>query len=359
MKKVLILVIATLAVTACSSSEQTTTTPLPTGTVPVRTEATPPPVPQPRRSHTMTSLEPGRILVTGGLTFVGNSSAWLGDTWVLNTVHGTWEQLGDIPVRGQHAVASSGRNTFLFGGYAGTDFVYGDMRELVAENWIDIVDSSRPSARAGAVMAYDSESERFVLFGGDVSPFDARLPTNETWEFSVATSQWVMRSPEPAPRPKSEGHPTLFELSLTYDGSADRLLLLIGGDELWAYDTNTNTWEERAAPDLEADYMVAAAYHAGIERLVAYGGAPTAETAETWTYSYATNTWELIATQSSPGLLADHAMAYDPHTDAVYLYGGTSEVLSLSEPPTPSGQVWVFDGADWALIHPASAASMP
>jgi len=357
-RKILTLLVLLVAAAACSATEQleTTTTPA-TGTVPPGSE--PIVVPQPRRSHTMISLGNGELLVAGGLTYVGNSAAWLGDTWIFNTINGGVEHLGNIPVRGQHTIATSENTTLLFGGYAGTDFVYGDLRQLVSDDWIDIVDASRPVARTGAVMAYDTESQLFVLFGGDVSPFDARLPTNETWVLSTATGRWGLREPELSPRPKSEGHPTLFELSLSYNEKADRMMLLIGGDELWAYDTNTNVWEERATPGLDADFMIAAAYHAGIDRLIAYGGAPTSTSAETWSYDYTTDSWELVTTDASPGPLADHAMAYDPATDAVYLYGGSIEVLSQGNPPTPSGAMWAFDGSQWTRVDVATLGSMP
>jgi len=361
MRKLVLIAVVGIAFSSCSTTGTTTTTVPATGTPPPRpdTLTVAPPAPEPRRAHTLTLVAPGELLVTGGLTYVGNSSAWLGDTWIFQTGNGSWSQLGDISVRGQHTVATSGDTTLVYGGYAGTNFVYGDLRARVRKEWIDIVDSSRPAARAGAVMAYDEESELFVLFGGDVAPFDARLPTNETWVLNMVSGRWELRSPEVSPRPKSEGHPTLFELALVYDEAADRLLLLIGGDELWAYDTNTNTWEERAEPGLDADFMVAAAYHAGIDRLITYGGAPTSTSAETWSYDYATDVWELIATDDSPGPLADHAMAYDPWTDLIYLYGGTTEVLSLGDPPVPSGEMWAFDGSQWALIDATSVAPMP
>lgn len=340
--------LAIVCIAAACAGDRVTQTEVPlTGTPPPETTPEPAPMPAGRRSHSMILLRPGQLLVTGGQTIVGNSAAWLGDSWIYNTVGGGWERSGDFAVRGQHAVAASARDTLLFGGYAGTDFVYRDLQTLVSANWIDIVDSSRPSGRTGAVMAYDAESDLFIMFGGDESPFDARLGLGETWTFSPVSGQWQELTPPDSPRHQSEGHPTLFELAMVYHEGADRMLLMIGGDELWAYDADENTWEQRAAPGLQADFMIAAAYSEELDRLITYGGAPTETSQETWTYHYATDTWERIETATSPGPLVDHAMAYDPATKLIYMFGGAAEVLSQGEPEPPSAVMWVFDGFDW------------
>lgn len=301
----------------------------------------------------MIALGDGRLLVVGGQTIAGNSQVWFGDTWIFDTESTGWHQVGSLPQRGQLALATDGSRPLAFGGYAGGTAVYGDVRRLMDDTWVRHVwmrpeDGSPPSARAGSVMAYDTESELFVLFGGDVAPFDARLPTNETWTFDGV--DWVERSPELSPRPKSEGHPTLFELTLAYDSAADRSILLIGGDETWAYDANTDTWEERAAPGLDADFMGAAAYHGGMGRVIAYGGAPTSGSQETWAYDYPSDNWQLIETATNPGPLGDHAMAYDPVSGLLFMYGGSPDLLAQDIPDPASGTMWAFDGNDWTPV---------
>ncbi len=296
----------------------------------------------------MIALDDGRLLVVGGQSIAANSQVWFGDSWLFLTASTTWHQLDSLPQRGQLTLATDGTAPLAFGGYTGGTAVYGDLRRLEDGGWLRLDVASRPSARAGAVMTYDAESRLFVLFGGDEAPFDARLPTNETWTFDGV--QWRQQSPPLSPRPKSEGHPTLFELALVYDSAADRSILLIGGDETWAYDANTDTWEERATPGLEADFMVAAAYHAGMGQVITYGGAPTGGSQETWAYDYRSDTWQRIETATSPGPLGDHAMAYDPVSGLLYMYGGSPELLALDTPDPASGTMWAFDGKDWTPV---------
>ncbi len=296
----------------------------------------------------MVALGNGQLLVIGGQSISANAQVWFGDSWLFDAESSGWRQVGSVPQRGQLALATDGTTPLAFGGYAGGTAVYGDVRRLDGAEWLRLDQDPAPSARAGSVMAYDTESSVYVLFGGDEAPFDARLPTNETWTFDGAA--WVQQLPASSPRPKSEGHPTLFELALVYDSSSDRTILLIGGDETWAYDANTNSWEERAAPGLEADFMIAAAFHAGLGQVIMYGGAPTGGSQETWGYDYSSDTWTRFDTPTSPGPLGDHAMAYDPVTALVYMFGGSPELLSLDTPEPASGVMWAFDGSDWARV---------
>ncbi|MBT8214634.1 MAG: hypothetical protein KJP12_05355, partial [Acidimicrobiia bacterium] len=221
-------------------------------------------------------------------------------------------------------------------------------RALRDDTWLRLDASPAPDGRAGSVAAFDDSAGVYVMFGGDEEPFDARIAEGETWTFDG--EEWTDLAPTPSPQHRTEGHPVLFELAMDYDSGSRRIVLLIGGDETWGFDTLSATWEQRTAPDSAADYMIAAAYHAGIDRTITYGGAPTALTQETWGYDYDIDTWELIPTASTPGPIGDHAMAYDPATDAVYLFGGVTEPLGLGDPESPSARMWRFDGTDWSLV---------
>lgn len=313
--------------------------------------------PAPRRGHQMTSDGAGRLIVFGGRSVSGGSHTYLADTWVYETAKGVWTEEDSSPapsLRSQYAMTPTGTpgEIYLIGGYVGDRFTYPDAWYYSNGVWTRSDPAGGPTPRAGSAATWDEESGTIVLFGGAEQPRVAELPTNDTWVLDPTTQTWTDQSPSEPPRPKSEGHPTLFELALVYDSESDRSILLIGGDETWAYDTNTNLWEERSAPELEADFMVAAAYHAGLDRVVAYGGGPTSLTAETWLYDENTDTWAQLETATSPGPLGDHAMAYDATTDRVYLFGGAEDLLPLDGVGDVSDALWVFDGRDWDRIKP-------
>lgn len=299
-----------------------------------------------RRAHAMVAVGDGRLVVVGGWTVAGNSEVWLGDTWVFDTRTSAWTQLDSVPVRGHHALATDGDIVVLAFGSTGGTFVYGDVWQLRNGTW-ERTRADGPAARTGAVMAHDPVADVFVLSGGDEAPLDARIADAETWTFDG--DAWLELTPDPAPGHTTEGHPVLYELAMVHDPDNDLLILLAGGSETWAFDTARATWERRAAPPTGADFMIAAAYHQSLQRLITYGGAPTFDTADTWAYDASTDSWALIATEHSPGPIADHAMAYDPATDRTYLFGGTDEPLGLGRPPVPSAVLWAFDGTDWEI----------
>lgn len=311
--------------------------------------------PAARRGHAMVADGLGGLVVFGGRSIEAGSRTYLADTWRYDTASGTWSRIEapDAPsLRSEHTLTATGSpgTVLLFGGYTGDRFTYGDIWEFDGTAWTRIRPATAPPARAGAVAAHDPGSDVVVLFGGAERPTVAELPTDETWVLDGRT--WVLRSPRPAPRPRSEGHPTLFELALVHDTGSDRSILIIGGDETWAYDADADVWERRADPGLDADFMVAAAYDARLDRVVTHGGGPTSLSDETWLYDYDGDRWELVDTTTSPGPIGDHAMTYDPVTERTYLFGGGVDLLPLDGVGDVTAALWVFDGEDWARLGP-------
>jgi hypothetical protein len=311
--------------------------------------------PPARRGHAMVTAADGTLLVFGGQSMASGSRVYLDDTWRFDPVRGTWESLAGPPpgARAQFAMAHDARSdaTVVFGGYVGGEFTYSDTRVLAAGEW-SRVEGAGPSGRAGAVAAYDAESGVVVVYGGAERPPRAELPLPETWVYDAGTASWNPVMVAESPPLRNEGHPTLFELAMVYDAQSDRIILLIGGEQTWAYDHNTTTWERRADPGLAADFMVAAAYDAGLDRVIAYGGAPTERTQETWAYDYERDTWSRIDTAASPGPLGDHAMAYSSVTGLTYLFGGSADLLVVADELTQRDELWAFDGADWSRVGP-------
>ena len=102
---------------------------------------------------------------------------------------------------------------------------------------------SIPSKRWLHAMAYDSESDRVVLFGGTDSNFDL----GDTWAYDLNTNAWT--NMDPATRPGARGYH-----ALAYDSQSDRIVLFGGktdnkqrgiSDETWAYDLNANAWTKK------------------------------------------------------------------------------------------------------------------
>lgn len=356
------LALAAIAITGCvgagdpdGNGDRTTATPSPTTTT-VTELADGSSWPPARRGHRLVADGTARLVLFGGRSVEGSARTYLDDTWIYDTRSGLWTEVpGPAPtLRSQHAMSPTGTpgTILLFGGYAGDRFTYPGTWLFDGSTWSRVDPEVSPPSRAGSALVWDAGSEHLVLFGGAERPRVAELPTDETWWFDPAVGTWQERTPAVAPRPKSEGHPTLFELAMAYDAQSDRSILLIGGDETWAYDADADAWERRADPGLEADFMVAAAYDAARDRVVTHGGGPTSLSNETWLYDYDTDTWSMVATPESPGPIGDHAMAYDPITELTYLFGGAVDLLPLDGIGDVSSDLWVFDGATWERLGP-------
>ncbi|MEE9237841.1 MAG: kelch repeat-containing protein, partial [Thermoplasmata archaeon] len=110
--------------------------------------------------------------------------------------------------------------------------------------WTDVNPAPRPSPRFYHAMAYDSESDRVVLFGGFVvtDPPEAEVG-DDTWAYDVNTDTWTNMDPVSRPSPR-------FYHAMAYDSESDRVVLFGGStattfsDETWTYDLNTNTWTD-------------------------------------------------------------------------------------------------------------------
>jgi hypothetical protein len=201
-----------------------------------------------------------------------------------------------------------------------------------------------PKNHLGTRIAYDSESDRIILFGGLGKDW---LFHDDTWAYDYNTNTWEEMKPLVSP-------PGTNFQAMTYDSKADRVLtwggVYIDGTPLpasmWAYDYNTNTWEERKTGDgpypKTRDYAVMA-YDAQSDRTILFGGLPIEDPDEevgTWAYDYNTNTWQEMNPILEPPYVSQHAMVYSVATDRVILFGG---LLDSGIPNDFTDEFWAYD----------------
>jgi hypothetical protein len=197
---------------------------------------------------------------------------------------------------------------------------------------------SWPSERAYHELAYDSESRLVVLVGGCAG--DACEPINDAWAFDPVGGQWTELGPPPS-------HDNSGGSAMTYDSGSDRIVYLQTSTDLdtavlstWAYDVNTDTWEDMMPnPNPELGVGARMVYDSESDRVIASGGQYLSEsrwdyTAETWAYDYEANTWELLEPDTHPPGTNFHAMAYDSESDRVVISGLTDDLNAL---------LWAYD----------------
>src|SRR3989442_8385889 len=78
-----------------------------------------------------------------------------------------------------------------------------------------------PPVRDFHAMAYDSRSDRVILFGGWGGYGNPR-PLGDTWAYDFSTNTWTQMFP-------AVGPPARMYFAMTYDNQSDRVILFGGG----------------------------------------------------------------------------------------------------------------------------------
>jgi hypothetical protein len=201
---------------------------------------------------------------------------------------------------------------------------------------------SRLQAEPGDLFAYDADADRAVHIdiAGRTTTFD---PIEVGWEEIEAPGA------------------DLHGARVAYDTRSD-LLIVFGGDAFtptafdttWTIDVETGTWTEMSPTTRpQARTYFAMTYDEATDRVVVFGGFHgETELDDTWTYDVDADRWELISRHGGPGARGYAAMADDPTSDRVLLFGGSHGVIE-----EPLGDTWSLDlgTGEWTELRPGSA----
>jgi PKD repeat protein len=212
-----------------------------------------------------------------------------------------------------------------------------------------------PSARYGQAMDYDPNMQAVLLYGGE-NPSGAFLA--DTWIFQGGfwtNLTWV--TPAYANPPIGRAYASMaFDPDPEVNGS-----VLFGGDSADGYLNTTFVWEawsgwvEFTGSDLYPPELAdsAMAFDPASDYLVLYGGA------EDCLFCFNTETWEFISGNwfeaypfTSPSEYAYASasyMAYDPALSGLLLFGGINADLA------GVNSTWLFSNGDWYNETPSNA----
>jgi N-acetylneuraminic acid mutarotase len=295
--------------------------------------------------------ESDKIILFGGALPGGPPYKVNDETWAYDVSSKTWIEMK--PTSGpslREAVDlvydSKSDRIILFGGVTGgtlqTASVLNDTwaYDYNTNTWTEL--AKGPGDHLGYRMAYDSKSDRCILFGG--LGFPSFKMYNDTWAYDFNSDTWTEMQPSTSP-PARDYH------AMAYDAHTDRVILF-GGFELdenmqfialsdtWAYDYNTNTWQELERG--QGEYPSGRGYHTLVYnkkagRSILFGGSSGGT--ETWSYDYSTNTWTQLKPSQNPGMRTRHAMAYCSAADLFIMFGGQPGEVILDY----TNQIWAFD----------------
>ncbi len=295
--------------------------------------------------------ESDRIVLFGG--YHGGSTA---ETWVFDADPTSWQRMNPSVApspRDGFGLAYDARadRIVLFGGirYPNYDNDETWTYNLNANEWTNMHPVVSPPARLGGLLEYNARLDQVVLFGGHNA---AGTGLSDTWAYNLTANSWTRMAPATSPAP--------YPFSATaYDAESDRVVLFGGqldvgvANDTWAYDLANDTWTEMApshAPTPRA--WDAAVYDPRADRVLLFGGDSAGEN-ETWTYNLNANAWSELHPASAPPDRSGFAMAYDARSGRTILFGGMWPAGSVGNPAlTKNRETWSFDRTNntWTMV---------
>lgn len=158
--------------------------------------------------------------------------------------------------------------------------------ETTPRTWSNMSPAQSPGVKICQGLAYDSESDRTIMFGGWLKD-DSVL--DDTWAYDCNAHKWTQMNPSVKPVARARN-------GLTYIPDLDLIFLThgyLGGkndtDDSWTYDYNTNTWKQvtlDSAAKPPARHCFNIAYNSKSRVILFYGGAgSTGSYTDTWTFN--------------------------------------------------------------------------
>ena len=215
------------------------------------------------------------ILIGGSLHWDSNPAAdvsWrFNDTWSYDYNSNTWTNItsATYPANYQFSCAAYDSVNDLIVVYGGTNDrdAYDDPTggryngetwtfDYDTNTWTNVTKEFHPSPRGGVRMAYDSEHELFILFGGYTHLQTTEID-HETWAFNTNSMNWTQLNPDSTLERRA--------YAMTYDSESEKVVLFGGntGDkpydylgDTWVFDYDFNNWTKMPIPEVTEDTLM-------------------------------------------------------------------------------------------------------
>ena len=277
------------------------------------------------------------------------------DTWIYNFTDNSWTNMNPLTkpsARDGHSMVYDSKNnqTILFGGWDKNLYDLGDtwIYNYSSNAWINMNPTTKPSAREDHSMIYDSTHDCVILFGGEI----ARDVDNSWWFYNYSSNTWTRAIPTPLSRTRH---------SMTYDSTHNQVILFGGVDkkgnlneETWIYTCSNNSWRNMnptTKPSARMGHSMV--YDSTRDQVILFGGYIGGEqdSDETWIYKYNNNSWKKMDPLIKPSKREDYSMVYDSTHDHIILFGGLSYSPSSSN---MNFETWIYtyNNNSWKNMDP-------
>ncbi len=277
-----------------------------------------------RYGHTLAFDEArGVTLMFGG---TADGSTGRNDTWLWDGQ--AWQALtppSQPPARAFHAMAydAARRTVVLFGGTTdGGKTLLNDTWLWDGSTWRAVESTPRPPARCKHALAFDSERNCIVLYGGD--------GIEDTWHWEG--ERWQDVSPRKVNPDERIGGGMAFS-------RPERRTVLFGGDGrsgvAWYW--NGRDWVSTKKTGVEG--TVGGTLVTAGPRLLYFGGMARAPSNDLLTYD---NGWSVTRLGTPPSPRQFHAAAFDSKRNMLIVHGGMTPPARRKTPPTVFADTWEF-----------------
>lgn len=185
------------------------------------------------------------VVLFGGTDL--NTFEELADTWTYDYESNTWTKMEPAQSPPPHhfpdmVYHEAGDRIVLFGGYDASLAAYLNdtwTYDANSNQWTQLFPAASPAPRSYMALAYESKSQRIVMFGGTQDPTNWPYePTyDETWIFDLDTVSWTQALPKKA-GPARAWHQMV--------GTGNSVLLFGGGPSRFEYNSDTYAYGARA-----------------------------------------------------------------------------------------------------------------
>jgi len=291
-----------------------------------------------------------KVVLFGGVTAEGVN---YNDTWLYDYETNNWTKRGQVEKpdkRNMHAMAYDSKNevTVMFGGALEDGSINDETWLYYPSNntWRQMHPTKHPSARSDFSMVYNSIDGKAYLFGGGT---DSGL-SDETWAYDSSTNTWEDLNPTSKPSARQN-------YAMAYDSGTNKIVLFGGNikgdiiDDTWVYDVSSNDWEEiTISGDKPSKRTIhGMAYDPVHKKVILFGGYDDNYDNDTWVYDVEKETWERKYPTISPPPTCYINLIYNPDIKKTMFFGGRNEGDLVY-----SNEIWIYDYSinNWTKVNP-------
>ena len=311
----------------------------------------------------------------------------------------TWKQLtpSTLPAcvnEGMAVYDDATQKVFYTGGVCSTSTDIEDNLEWDGTNWTKVDILAGAGRLFGAAMAYDSDHDRVVMFGGanvlntvrsatllynggiwvDVTPdgvgpqprslfaFVTDPVNNAVWLYGGVNDEqsffdfWRFQNGHWDEIPISEGPTSCAYPVAAYDSDRQKIVMLCTDSTMFEFDgtkwTQVANGLKTLPPSRRFSSMV---YDPTLKKTVLFGGYDSNYLDQTWTWDG--TTWTRVK-KNPPPSRALASMWYDPTLKKTVIYAGIGRLTS-DDRLSRFSDMWTFDGTGWTELKPSGGTPGP